>query len=210
MRGQLILIEGLDRSGKSTQAAILCEKLSRISNSQLIKFPDRSTPIGRLINEYLTNKTDLNDRSIHLLFQANRWELQAEILKLLNQGYFIVLDRYFYSGLAYSLASKKNIDFDWLYAAEKGLPQPDLTVFLSLSMEVIKARAGFGDERYENVEFQATVKQKFLLVFEKKPKNVEVLEVDRDSIEDVEKKIWGVVVKRGTNVLTEADLGVIE
>lgn len=83
-RGQLILIEGLDRSGKSTQASILASKFPK---SKLIKFPDRSTSIGKLINEYLTNKQfQLSDQSAHLLFLANRWELNEEIIDLLNQG----------------------------------------------------------------------------------------------------------------------------
>lgn len=69
-RGVFIVVEGLDRSGKTTQ----CDLLSKHFDAVSMNFPDRSTEIGKSINEYLRNKSDLNDYSIHLLFSANRWE----------------------------------------------------------------------------------------------------------------------------------------
>lgn len=191
MRGKLILIEGLDRSGKSTQAELLRQHL----NGVLLKFPARETHVGKLINAYLTDASvDIDDHALHLLFQANRWELKLHIEELLASGTSVVLDRYFYSGLAYTLAKKTINDVAWLYSGEIGLPQPDLTIFLSLSMDAIRARAGFGDERYENVDFQAQVKEKFLDVL-RFGKNVSVLEVEDDSIDVVEAKIWNLVEK---------------
>ena len=100
-RGQLILIEGLDRSGNPHKHQYYLQIIS----FQINQIPDRSTPIGKLINEYLTNKSfTLSDQAAHLLFLANRWELSQQIQDLLNQGYFIILDRYIYSGIAYTLA----------------------------------------------------------------------------------------------------------
>ncbi|KAK7681070.1 hypothetical protein QCA50_015907 [Cerrena zonata] len=82
-------------SGKSTQAALLNQ---RIANSHLIKFPERSTPIGQIINKYLTDSSyDLSDQSAHLLFSANRWELAKDIIAKLDNGEFVILDRYIYS-----------------------------------------------------------------------------------------------------------------
>lgn len=77
-RGAFIVIEGLDRSGKSTQAAILQSRLQRGEQSAravLIKFPDRTTAIGKMIDAYLRSQSELDDHAIHLLFSANRWEL---------------------------------------------------------------------------------------------------------------------------------------
>jgi hypothetical protein len=85
-RGAFIVFEGVDRSGKSTQSQKLVEKLTAKSIPvQTMRFPgirvsiclilDRTTPIGQVINSFLTNKdTKLNDQSIHLLFSVNRWE----------------------------------------------------------------------------------------------------------------------------------------
>jgi dTMP kinase len=84
-RGKLIVLEGLDRSGKSTQAEILVEKIrNEGSKCKLIKFPsmmfgdvaevDRTTTIGKMIDAYLRSAEELDDHVIHLLFSANRWE----------------------------------------------------------------------------------------------------------------------------------------
>lgn len=105
-RGALIVVEGVDRSGKSTQSKKLVESLRyRGYKSELMVFPDRSTNTGRLINEYLSNKDcKLNDEAIHLLFSANRWENVDKIKKLLYEGLTVIIDRYSYSGIAYSMA----------------------------------------------------------------------------------------------------------
>ena len=97
-RGALILIEGLDRSGKTTQTTLLLSKLKEKYGDKvkLYRFPgifpdelwmigrriDRSTVIGKQINEYLTNKANLDDHVIHLLFSSNRWELSYVKLNL--------------------------------------------------------------------------------------------------------------------------------
>lgn len=93
-RGAFIVLEGLDRSGKSTQVARLVEKLEQNGKrAHLQKFPgesvvtnevppltlrtvylDRTTSIGKMIDSYLQSQSDLDDRAIHLLFSANRWE----------------------------------------------------------------------------------------------------------------------------------------
>ena len=68
----------------------------------------------------------------------------------------LVCDRYAYSGVAYS--SAKGIDFEWCLNADRGLIQPDLTFYFDVSMDTIKARSGFGEERYEKVDFQDKVR----------------------------------------------------
>ncbi|KAK6463749.1 thymidylate kinase [Scheffersomyces coipomensis] len=218
-RGQLILIEGLDRTGKSTQASILLDKFSK---SKLLKFPDRSTKIGSIINEYLTNKSfTLPDQSAHLLFSANRWELNNEIIDLLNDGYFIVLDRYIYSGIAYSLAKfeyaklnkegnitstvdKQIGDVNWLIGPDVGLPKPDLTLFLTIDLQELANRKGWGDERYELQEFQTIVKKSFLSIFElqKDDDTIEIVDVNNKDIPEVTELIWNLITKKGIHQLT--------
>lgn len=74
-RGALVVLEGLDRSGKSSQCSRLVSCLDGQGISvELWRFPDRTTDVGKMISSYLTNTSQLDDRSIHLLFSANRWE----------------------------------------------------------------------------------------------------------------------------------------
>lgn len=75
---------------------------------------DRSTPTGKMINSYLTGGAQQDDHSIHLLFSANRWEAIQEILKSLEAGMNIVIDRYSFSGAVYSAAKENpNLSLDW-------------------------------------------------------------------------------------------------
>lgn len=204
MRGQLILIEGLDRSGKSTQAQLLADKLQ----GSLVKFPDRSTPIGQVINQFLTDNTfDLSDESVHLLFSANRWEKAAEIRKLLSEGKFVVMDRYVYSGIAYSLAKENSRDIAWLYGPDVGLPKPDLTFFLTVSMEELGSRKGWGEERYEKEQFQRKVKECFFQILQAdQDSSVEVVDVNGLNIEQTQAKLWELIEIHAANKTTEDEL----
>lgn len=157
MRGALIVLEGCDRSGKTTQCAKLVEALNSMKiPAKKLSFPDRSTPIGSLINDYLSRKIELPDRSVHLLFSANRWELEPEIRKQIESGITLIVDRYSYSGVVFTSA-KQCVDFKWCCGPENGLPKPDIVMFLKLSTGEMAKRSGFGDERYENIEFQKKV-----------------------------------------------------
>ncbi|KAJ3322489.1 hypothetical protein HDV06_003033 [Boothiomyces sp. JEL0866] len=128
-RGTLIVIEGVDRS-------------------------DRESLTGKIINDYLNGKSS-NDQAIHLLFSANRWEQMDEMKQLLMEGYVLLVDRYCYSGIAYS--SAKGLDFDWCCNSDKGLLKPDLVLFFDLDPQLAIERGDYGNERYESLNFQQKV-----------------------------------------------------
>jgi len=166
-RAPFIVIEGLDRSGKTTQTGKLHENLKDIGvEVKLIKFPDRTTPIGQMIDAYLRSTSELDDHAIHLLFSANRWELAHAIEKLLNAGTAVICDRYAFSGIAFS-ASKVTangdplLSFEWCKSPDIGLPAPDLVLFLDITPEKAKERGGYGEERYEKEEMQMRVRKIF-------------------------------------------------
>ncbi|KAJ8933843.1 hypothetical protein NQ314_013765 [Rhamnusium bicolor] len=187
-RGALIVVEGLDRSGKSTQCKKLVQSLEKHNvKAKLMCFPDRSTLTGKLIDEYLKNKEcKLNDHAIHLLFSANRWENVDNMKALLDDGVTLILDRYSYSGIAYS-AAKKNMSLDWCKYPEIGLPKPDLVFLLTLSNEESLKRPGFGTERYENVEAQRKVAKVYSQLCNEND-NWVVINAAR-SIEEVQKEL---------------------
>ncbi|KDQ19063.1 hypothetical protein BOTBODRAFT_83164, partial [Botryobasidium botryosum FD-172 SS1] len=163
-RGAFIVIEGLDRSGKSTQAALLLARLQTHGPAKLIKFPDRTTPIGKLIDAYLRAETELDDRAIHLLFSANRWELASSIEADLRAGTTVLCDRYAFSGIAFSAAKlgptepTPLLPYEWCAAPDTHLPVPDLTLFFDIPPALAEARGGYGAERYERAEMQARVR----------------------------------------------------
>ncbi|NXT73407.1 KTHY kinase, partial [Zapornia atra] len=81
----------------------------------------------------------------------------------LHQGVTLVVDRYAFSGVAFTSA-KENFCLDWCKQPDIGLPKPDLILFLQLSPEEAAGRGDFGNERYENSSFQERVLQAFQLL----------------------------------------------
>ncbi|KAF8907804.1 thymidylate kinase-domain-containing protein [Mucidula mucida] len=172
-RGAFIVIEGLDRSGKTSQTTHLKERLKKQGKKvELLKFPERTTIIGGMINAYLQSETELDDHVIHLLFSANRWELASTLISQLNDGTTIICDRYAFSGIAFSAA--KGLPLSWCRAPDVGLPRPDLVVFLDISAEAARARGGYGSERYEKEEMQEKVRRVFEALREEGDKDGEM------------------------------------
>jgi dTMP kinase len=156
-RGTFLAFEGCDRSGKTTQVERLVEKLNKEGKlTKLIKFPMRTTTIGKVIHSFLTGETELEDHAVHLLFSANRWEMEKDIMATLESGVNVIVDRYAYSGVAYS-AAKPGLSLSWCRQSDSGLPRPDLVCFLQITEAVASQRPDYGGERYETTDFQNKV-----------------------------------------------------
>ncbi|EFJ41757.1 hypothetical protein VOLCADRAFT_107597 [Volvox carteri f. nagariensis] len=162
-RGALIVFEGGDRCGKTTQCRKLVERLrSQGVDAVMWRFPDRSTSIGQAINAYLVEQSHMDDAVAHLLFAANRMEKREEMLRLLSGRTTLVVDRYSYSGVAYTAAKGvPHLSMDYCRAVEVGLPAADLVIFMDMTAEATAARGGYGQERYEKVDFQQKVMKAF-------------------------------------------------
>ncbi|XP_067395095.1 thymidylate kinase isoform X2 [Emydura macquarii macquarii] len=148
---------------------------------------DRTTEIGRLISSYLENKSNLEDHTVHLLFSANRWERVPLIKEKLNQGITLVVDRYAFSGVAFTSA-KENFSLDWCKQPDVGLPKPDLILFLQLSTSEAAKRENFGNERYENSSFQEKVLQHYHHLMKDKTLNWKTIDASK-SIEELHNEI---------------------
>ena len=160
-RGALIVVEGCDKSGKTTQCQKLVEHLNTKGiKSVLWKFPNRDTATGVIIDDYLKKQIDLEDHAIHLLFAANRWESVPKMEELLKSGTTLIVDRYAFSGVAFSSA-KNGLDFNWCQSQDIGLPKPDCVIYLSLNPKDAAKRIGYGKEKYEEIDFQLKVEQNF-------------------------------------------------
>ena len=165
-RGTFILLEGVDRCGKTTQCEMLLKHLLSVSLAAVaFRFPDRTTSVGQVINHYLTTTAatnNLSDQAIHLLFSANRWEVAPKLAQTLANGQHIICDRYAYSGVAFTSAKENpDLNLPWSMAPDKGLPAPDAVIFLDLDQDEAEKRGGYGGERYEKRDMQQRVRKRF-------------------------------------------------
>ena len=144
----LIAIEGLDQSGKATQAQLLRDEL-RLEGfrARVVSFPDYGTSIGEEIARALQGERDYPPEVMQLLYVANRFERKADLERWLEGGLVVVCDRYVASTVAYGEA--QGLDVDWLTQIQRLLPASDLTILLDIAPELAVARKATGRDRYE-------------------------------------------------------------
>jgi dTMP kinase len=148
MPGLLIAFEGLDQSGKETQARRLAERLTALGHRvRLASFPDYTTPIGREIGRALRNEHEYPADVMQLLYIANRYERKPELAAWLADGDIVLSDRYLASSVAYG--ETQGLDAAWLTDTQRHLPAPDLTILLDIAPATAVARKATGRDRYE-------------------------------------------------------------
>jgi dTMP kinase len=146
--GLLVAFEGLDQSGKQTQAEKLRDRLTGDGRAvQLLSFPDYTTPLGVELSRALRGEREYGADVMQLLYVANRYEWKDEILSARAAGAVVVCDRYVASSVAYGEA--QGLDPRWLVEIQKYLPQPDLTVLLDIPPEVSARRKTADRDKYE-------------------------------------------------------------
>lgn len=180
-RGKLIVVEGIDGSGKTTLVSkMLVQSIQQEKNAVKIHFPDRTNPIGALLDDYLTKKVQLDSETASLLFAADRKYVSKEIESLLTEGHNVILDRYFYSGIAYGISRNGGIEnvseaeISWLTAIDEKCIRPDKVIFLDIEPAVClermrKSRSEQQMERFETSDFMTIASKalRFVLTSEK-------------------------------------------
>jgi dTMP kinase len=160
---RLIVLEGLDGAGTTTQARRLVEHLRAAGVSTHLTREPSDGPIGRLIRELLTGHHAIAGQSISqstfgLLFAADRLDhLQREVEPQLAAGVTVVSDRWYHSSLAYQ---GTGADRDWIATLNARARQPDLTIFLQVRPEIAAQRrvaAGRVQELFEDMRMQQEV-----------------------------------------------------
>ncbi len=150
-RGRLIVIEGLDGSGKATQAELLAKHLEKTDKHVLkITFPDYDNPSSTLVKMYLAGEVggldEVNVYAASSFYAADRYiSFVRSWKKLYESGYTIVADRYTTSNVAHQMPKLPESEWigylDWLgdYEYTKmGLPRPDLVLYLDMLPETSK------------------------------------------------------------------------
>ena len=160
--GLLIAFEGLDQSGKQTQAELLRDRLTSGGRSvRLLSFPDYQTAIGAEIGRALRGEREYGPYVMRLLYVANRYEWKAEIVREIEAGTILVCDRYRASTVAYGEAH--GLDAAWLTEIQKYLPQPDITFLLDIPPDVSARRKTEDRDKYErDLALLARVRDSYL------------------------------------------------
>ena len=163
MAGKLIVLEGIDGSGKSTYGMTLANELNNLNIKSIYTFEPTHAYFGSKLRESMLSQ-DLKPEEELSLFIADRKEhIQHMIKPAINDGHIIVLDRYMYSSIAYQGA--KGIDKDYIYNLHKDfIIEPDLVFIFHLPIETalnrIMEKRGFVD-RFENKQYLEKVDEIF-------------------------------------------------
>ena len=148
MSGIVIAFEGLDQSGKQTQAELLRDHLkSGGRKARLVSFPDYGTSLGEEIARALSGEREYGPDVMQLLYVANRYERKPDLQRWLDGGLVLVCDRYVASSIAYGEA--QGLDAGWLDEIQKFLPSPSLTIMLDITPETAVQRKAVDRDRYE-------------------------------------------------------------
>ncbi len=160
-KGIFLVIEGLDGSGKTTQATLIAEKLSKSYNVLLTAEPSRGK-IGTFIRDCcLYEQTRLPTETEALLFAADRIEhMQTELKPALEDGKLVICDRYVYSSLAYQ--GSAGLSLDWIKTINARALQPDFSIFIDVAPEKVIERLQRKKSIMETLETQTKVREIYL------------------------------------------------
>ena len=161
MSGLLIAFEGLDQSGKQTQAEMLRDRLKADGRkARLLSFPDYATSIGEEIARALQGEREYEADVMQLLYVANRYERRADLRRWIEGGLILVCDRYTASSVAYGEA--QGLDPAWLIEMQRFLPPATLTIVLDIAPETAVRRKAVDRDRYErDLAMQARVRASY-------------------------------------------------
>ena len=150
-KGKLIVIDGTDGSGKATQVALLVKRLKKEGKTvKVVDFPEYyknffGAFIGHCLSEQYYNFLNVHPKIASVLYAADRFESSKEIQNWLKKGYIVVANRYvsanqIHQGGKIKNAKKRNDFIKWLDEMEYevfGIPRPDITLYLSLPINIV-------------------------------------------------------------------------
>lgn len=163
MKGKLIVIEGIDGSGKSTCAKNLSEKLNSINIKTIYTFEPTHSHYGAKLRDGMLSEDLDAEEELSLFVKDRKEHIEYMIKPALEEGYFVILDRYFYSSIAYQGA--KGIDINRIIDIHKDfIIKPDIVFVFHLPIDIalnrIISKRGIVD-RFENEAYLKKVDKIF-------------------------------------------------
>lgn len=216
--GLFLTIEGIDSSGKKTQAKRLVSKLQdKFEQVKYVEFPTYDSRFGQLVGRYLRgdygHPDQLSEEVVALLFALDRYQYQQEFKDYLDQGGILVANRYSQSNYAFQTAKcsaeKRESFLKWITELESRLPQPDHVLFLNVPPKIArkllknKTRREYLKDDEENVDvyeedlkFQQQVAEIYQELAADREHWRQIEATDKGqllSIEAIESKLWSAV-----------------
>jgi dTMP kinase len=196
-KGNFIVFEGIDGSGKSTQIKRLAEKLKNKNRDVYQTFEPSDGSVGTMVRQMLKGELEVDQRTIALLFAADRTDhlinKKNGILSKIQNGQTVLCDRYYFSSYAYH---SQHVDMDWVIrinSINADILKPDLHIFIDVDPEncfkrLEKRQNSF--ELYEKIEVLQKVRELYFKIFDRLAKSEHVVIIDGNGDEDmVEKRI---------------------
>ncbi len=192
MAGKLIVFEGLDGAGLRTQATLLEVYLKEKKYRTLLTSEPTNGLIGGLIRSRLQGEIKLSNRTLQLLFSADRAQHVEEVIQpAINSNKIVICDRYIFSNLAYGYASKLN--YRWLRQLNLSFRLPDLGILLDVKPSVSLGRISSSVSSFEifNKEKELSdVRKAFMMI----ASNFHLKVIDGNgSVEETRSKIIKIV-----------------
>jgi dTMP kinase len=161
--GKIIVLEGIDKSGKTTQSKLLVDYVSSTTSFKAVQmnFPNYSTFSGIEIHRHLKGHTLYNPHALHVLFTLNRYEEKPVIERLLDEGSIIVMNRYYQSNIIYGLADGIT-RHEWLESLDEEMPQANLIIVLDISVEESMSRNPNPDVNEQDKNYLKKVRRNFI------------------------------------------------
>lgn len=179
-----VVLEGIDGSGKTTQARLLAERLG----AEYTREPTDG-PIGRVLRDAVERRVTLDPVALALGFAADRAQHVAWIRARLEEGCSVVSDRYVLSSLAYQLGGA--VTEDWLRAINRHALEPDVTIFLDTPPELCMQRIA-DDELFHGREQLERVRASYLAAMT----GSELLVDGAGTVDQVAAELWAVLSAR--------------
>ncbi len=156
-----IVFEGIDASGKETQAKLLAKALKKMGHAvYMVDFPNYKNPIGKMIRKFLDKKVELDVETRALLYAADRRYELSGIKKALDSNKVVIADRYIYSNIAYQGSLGASVS--WLASLDSTLIFPDIVFYLDIPPKITLKRRTKRDRYSTRKEFLDKVRETYV------------------------------------------------
>lgn len=193
MIAKLVVIEGTNKSGKTTQAKLLAEFLKKQGFSVLYTKEPQRRSIGNIVRKKLITKPGFSPETIALAFAADTMEHIDSVIKpALGKYEYIICDRYYHSSFAYQASA--GCKFEWIKELHRHVIKPDVVFILDVPLGEFRKRIQKSEDIYENDTFQLKLKKAYLDLPEQLTEDFVVIDGTK-SKEGIHEKIREIVVK---------------